>query len=142
MKKFLLLLTLAFLFGCAQKIPEFIPLSVNWYGFEGDVQAVNPSYKPAEIDSTLEEACLISMTRTLMEDKVIQEKSKNGKEFNVQYLGVAAKEGSALEFRGQCANPEDNTDFEKAILFFVPEKNCNLTARCEKGGKIQNLKIF
>lgn len=142
MKKVFIFFACIILLGCAKNNPEFIPLSLNWFHYEADVQGIDASYKPAELDSAMEETCLISMTRVLMEEKSIQENSKSGKEFNLQYFGLSKSEKTVAEFRGQCAKPGDNTDFEKSILFFNAEKGCNISASCDKGGKITNLKVF
>ncbi len=142
MKKLIIFTACLILLGCAKNNPEFIPLSLNWFHYEEDVRGIDGSYKPAELDSAMEETCLIAMTRSLMEDKSIQANSQSGKEFNVQYFGIMDSEQAVAEFRGQCAKPDDRTDFEKSILFFNAEKNCNFSARCEKSGKIKDLKVF
>jgi len=142
MKKLFIFFACVIFFGCAKNNPEFIPLSLNWFHYEADVQGIDASYKPAELDSAMEETCLISMTRVLMDNKSIQENSKSGKEFNVQYFGLNKSEKTVAEFRGQCAKPSDNTNYEKTILFFNAEKGCNISASCEKNGKIKDLKIF
>ncbi|MBP5247941.1 MAG: hypothetical protein J6Z31_08820 [Fibrobacter sp.] len=142
MKKFFLFFACVILFGCAKNNPEFIPLSLNWYHYEEDVRGIDASYTAAEVDSSMEETCLISMTRALMEDKNIQANSKSGKEFNVQYFGRIQSEKTVAEFRGVCAQPNDHTNFEKSILFFNGEKGCNFSAFCDKNGKIKDLKVF
>lgn len=139
----LLLPIVLFVFsGCAQKNPEYIPISLNWYEYQGDLQSVGEKAPSAAIDSSQEETCLISMTRALMESQSLRECSAGVQEYHVQYFGISTEGKTQAIFRGQSAVQTESIDMEKVPLSLSSGKNCNFTARCNTEGKIENLKIF
>lgn len=138
MKKYIVALIVAVLFGCAKNHPEFIPISLNWFEFQLSENAENA----ASPDSAQEELCLVAMTRTLMENASIRENAKSESEYDVQYFGTRKADETFFEFRGKCKNPSDTLDFEREALQFSDAKNCNFTARCDKKGKVRDLRVF
>ena len=131
MKKWIFLFALALFFGCAKNNPEFVPLSLNWFEYQGDLAAIDSSYKPATVDSSFEETCLISMTRALIESKNLRECEESAQEYNVQYFGILVDGKSVLEFRGQSASIHEILDMEKEPLPLNKSKNCTFKARCD-----------
>ncbi len=107
----LLLPVVLFIFsGCAQKNPEYIPISLNWYEYQGDLQSVGEKAPSAAIDSSQEETCLISMTRALMESQSLRECSAGVQEYHVQYFGISTEGKTQAIFRGQSAVQTESFD--------------------------------
>ncbi len=138
MKKYLVLFLLTLLFGCAKKAPEFVPISLNWFEF----QAIENAEAADALDEKLEEKCLVSMTRALMENETVRENAKTVGEYDVQYFGTKKAGESLAEFRGKCKDPSDVTDLERVPLEASAVKNCNFTARCDSEGKVRDLRVF
>ncbi len=136
------LLVAILLGGCAKGVPEFVPISLNWYEFEGNVQLVDSVYRSAALDSLQEERCQISLTRSLMENKSVQSLPDDRREFDVQFFGRESSEHVLVEFRGKCRDDLDSTDFEQIPLPFSTVSKCNFTAQCDEKGTLKKLRIF
>ncbi len=128
--------------GCAKGVPEFVPISLNWYEFEGNVQLVDSVYRSAALDSLQEERCQISLTRSLMENKSVQSLPDDRREFDVQFFGRESSGRILAEFRGKCREALDSTDFEQFPLPFSTASGCSFTAQCDEKGTLEKLRIF
>ncbi len=142
MKKFLLLSVFAVLFGCAKNVPEFVPISLNWYSFEGDVREIDSTYERVALDSLQEEVCQISLTRALMNEKAVQSLPDASREFNIQGFGILDSGRVVAVYRGMCRGVSDLFDLEWQPLPLSGHSNCNFIARCDKDGKMESLRVF
>lgn len=142
MKKLLLLSAFTVLFGCAKNVPEFVPISLNWYSFEGDVREIDSTYERTALDSLQEEVCQISLTRALMGEKAVQGLPDASREFNIQGFGVLDSGRAVAVYRGMCRGVSDLFDLEQEPLPLSGSSSCNFTARCDKDGKVESLRVF
>src|SRR5574344_1233066 len=120
MKKIIVLVFLALILlsGCAKKGPDFIPLSLRWFAYSGDLSAFGSKENP-EILS-------------------------DGMAFDVQYYGIYNAGDINMIFRGSCPKA-DSADYEVTPMALDPKparEGCAWTARCTESGKIKDLKFL
>ena len=144
MKKFIAICFLLLLAGCAKNEPEFVPLSLNWFLYGGDVRVADSTFVPATLDSAQEEKCIISLTRSLMNEDAIRQSANLGKEFDVQYFGRSESGKTFAEFRGTCSGDVRSNPETEIFSFGEPAtvKDCRFTARCDGNGDIKSLSVF
>lgn len=144
MKKLLSLFLLLLFVSCAKQVPEFVPLTLQWFEYKGDTSAFDKTHKPTAIDTSLSEKCIISMTRELMAAKQVRIYAENGMEYNVQYYGISQGGNANIVYRGSCAYSNANADYEIQPMKMdkSTKKACLFTARCNSEGSIKDLKFF
>lgn len=144
MKKILFLFVLILLSSCARKGPDFVPLSLRWFAYSGDLSAFDSKQNPEILSDDMTSQCMISMTQELMAAPEIRANAGDGMDFDVQYYGVYNAGDVNMMFRGSCSKP-DSTDFETTPMALDPKparEGCSWTARCTESGKIRDLKFL
>ncbi|MFA6623405.1 MAG: hypothetical protein WCS54_04775 [Fibrobacteraceae bacterium] len=144
MKKILFLLVLILLSGCARKGPDFIPLSLRWFAYSGDLSAFGSKENPEILSDDMTSQCMISMTQALMSTPEVRANAGDGMDFDVQYYGIYNAGDINMIFRGSCPKA-DSADYEVTPMALDPKparEGCAWTARCTESGKIKDLKFL
>lgn len=145
MKRIIALSVLLLLISCAKKGPDFVPLTLKWFAYSGDIFAFGKDVAIEPVDEPFSTKCIIAMTQTLMEAPTIQAHAGDGMEFNVQYFGYHRYKETNIQFRGSCQYSDNNIDFEKKpmILDLKPvREGCSWSARCTSSGRIKDLEFL
>ncbi|MFA6341856.1 MAG: hypothetical protein WCX75_03260 [Fibrobacteraceae bacterium] len=145
MKKIITLSILILLVSCAKKGPDFVPLTLNWFAYSGDIFAFGKEVAIEPVDEPFSTKCIIAMTQALMEAPTIQAHAEDGMAFNVQYFGYHRYGETNIQFRGSCQYSDNNIDFEKKPMILDPKpvrEGCSWSARCTDSGKIKDLEFL
>ena len=84
MKKIIVLVFLALILlsGCAKKGPDFIPLSLRWFAYSGDLSAFGSKENPEILSDDMTSQCMISMTQALMSAPEVRANAGDGMDFD------------------------------------------------------------
>lgn len=145
MKKFVALSVLLLFVSCAKKGPDFVPLTLKWFAYSGDIFAFGEDVVIEPVDESFSTRCIIAMTQALMEAPTIQAHAEDGMEFNAQYFGYHRHGETNIQFRGTCQYSDNKVDFEKQPLILDSKpvrEGCSWSARCTDVGKIKDLEFL